>query len=73
MPTLTLRKDMPLVHARVVLYLAGSGAGGAAAGGARRRAWGTVDGFVTVGTSTNMIPGCPPPTPCTTLFSTLLS
>jgi len=41
LPTLTLRKDVKVAHARVVLYLAGDAAAGA------RRAWGTVDGFVT--------------------------
>ena len=45
LPALTLRKDVRLAHARVVLYLAGDAAAGA------RRAWGNVDGFVTVGTS----------------------
>jgi hypothetical protein len=41
LPTLTLRKDVKVAHARVVLYLAGDAAAGV------RRAWGTVDGFVT--------------------------
>jgi hypothetical protein len=41
LPTLTLRKGVKVAHARVVLYLAGDGAAGA------RRAWGTVDGFIT--------------------------
>ena len=45
LPTLTLRKDVQVAHARVVVYLSGDAAPGT------RRAWGSVDGFVTVRTS----------------------
>jgi hypothetical protein len=41
LPALTLRPDVRVAHARVVLYLGGGAGAGA------RRAWGTVDGFVT--------------------------
>jgi hypothetical protein len=41
LPALTLRKDVRVSHARVVVCLAGGAAAGA------RRVWGSVDGFVT--------------------------